>query len=214
MRQLCVPSHELISTVETILAERKEATKKTKLLNDEVASLFALALVTEWREQKKQATETAMVPPLPCIVQHRSGSSLAFLQAAGDLILQYSACLSLDISLVYLSGSDESNAAGGIESGPNVPGGGGGKKKKGKGGDQSTPPPPSPLTLAIPLPNESGPFILYGAPALIDDAMKQAVCAVVQGKAGGRPGRLQGSASALHRITEIPPLLSTTLADR
>jgi hypothetical protein len=104
----------------------------------------------------------------------------------------------LSKSFIFLSGDNEQKP----DSVNKNKGSGGGKgkekekeKEKDKEGVSSSSSSLCSVTLPM-LPNVSGPFLLLGAKEELEKVGK-AVCAHVDGKGGGRPGRTQGVASKL-----------------
>lgn len=55
-------------------------------------------------------------------------------------------------------------------------------------------------------PDLSGLFVLYGAAPVVA-VLRDPVCALVGGKGGGRPGRLQGTAVRLQALAEVDTLV-------
>jgi misacylated tRNA(Ala) deacylase len=58
----------------------------------------------------------------------------------------------------------------------------------------------------------SGSFLLQGPPELVK-AVGPAVLQKINGKGGGRPGRMQGKASALQRAEEARQLIEGAVSD-
>jgi alanyl-tRNA synthetase len=197
-RLLCIPSPEIVSTVTTLVTEKREMSKQIKTCQDELAVFYAQELVTLWSQQL-QAERRSYV------IQHRPGASLAFLQLAAETISQISEARALGIQAIFLSGSDTSSATASVASSSVA-----NKKKKSKA--PSAPQlPPTEFTLVIPSPDSpAGSFIFFSTSAVVDH-LKGTISSLLEGKAGGRPGKLQGQATALQNIVAVDELLRQTL---
>jgi alanyl-tRNA synthetase len=192
---LGVGAVDLPQTVDVLYKDRRDASKQIKSLSDELAAMLGASLVTTWRDENAIAIANGAVSR-PFIVCNRPNASLAFLQETADSIMTHSESQGLGLRAIYLSGA-VMEATGKVS------------KKGGKGKKGSSTVPSNELDPAgAPL---SGPFILYGSRPSDVESMKEAVYAAVQGKGGGRPGKLQGQATALQCMFAIEEIFFTTL---
>lgn len=193
-RLLCIQTSEIVSTVTSLFSEKKDLGKQVKSLQDEVAMYYAQELVQLWCKQPVKLRNY--------VIQHRPGASLPFLQLTADTILHINETQGLGIQAIFLSGSEEISSAASVSSAGN-------KKKKSKNSGPAVP--PSEFSLVIPAAPQSGSFIFYATNAAIVDQLKGEISALVEGKAGGRPGKLQGQGSSLHNIAAVDELLMKSL---
>ena len=107
---------------------------------------------------------------------HRPGADLSFLQLLLESILTALStsvtCTGKPVPLIFLSGDEVQSV---VDSKPE------GKKKSSK---------PTVIPLSIPV---SGAFVMAG-PNEIVSALKDEISTILDGRSGGRPGRLQGQA--------------------
>jgi alanyl-tRNA synthetase len=195
-RLLCIQPLEIVSTVTSLFVDKREMSKQIKALQDELAVSYAQELVSLWSQPQSQQQLKSY------IIQHRPGASLPFLQLAAETISQINEARSLGIQAIFLSGSDVvSDAASTSSASAN-------KKKKSKG--PAAPLPPTEFSLVIPSAPQAGSFIFYSTSAIVDQ-LKDRISSLLEGKAGGRPGKLQGQALALQNIAGVDELLSQSL---
>ena len=181
--QLCatlgVGAGDLSITVDTLYADRREASKQLKNVTDELALLLGTALLSAWQR--------AAAPP-PFIAFNRPNASLSFLQDVADAIMSQSEALGLGLQAVYLSGGAT-----------DMPG-----NKKGRGKQKLDPTAALPMSPDMPV---SGPFVLYGSNVAMVGDIKDRLYEAIQAKGGGRPGKLQGQASRLQNMQAVEKLL-------
>lgn len=184
---LCVPPAGHAAAVERLQNERKATNKEMKACNEELAVLLGRSI---WHE----ATATTAEAGTPVLIAiHRPGASLAFLQQVAETILSTAASAS---SAAPAGGSVSTHSSDNITiymSGSAVGAATLGQKSGGK---------------QVPI---TGPFILYGSPGVVTKC-KASVCQAVEGKGGGRPGKLQGQGSALHNIEAVRAVLQSATA--
>lgn len=195
-RLLCIQTTEIVPTVTSLFTEKKELVKQVKVLQDELAGYYAQQLVQLWSNSPD--TQRAH------IIQHRPGAELSFLQLTAEMILQMNETRSLGIQAIFLSGSEDNSSS--VSDASSVSSS---KKKKSKGAVPVLP--PTEFSLVIPPAPQSGPFILYSPVASLVDQLKGDLCTLLEGKAGGRPGKLQGQGHALQNIVAIDELLMRSL---
>jgi alanyl-tRNA synthetase len=204
-RLLCIQTSEIVPTVTSLFAEKKELVKQVKGLQDELAGYYAQELVQLWSRQ-----QTSTDAHRSHIIQHRPGATLAFLQLAAEVILQMSEAQSLGIQAIFLSGSEGISSSASVASSSSAASSNKKKKSKGASGAAALPLPPSEFSLVIPPSPQAGAFIFYSTASLVDQ-LKGDICSLLEGKAGGRPGKLQGQGQALQNIVAIDELLVRTL---
>jgi hypothetical protein len=214
-RLLCIQTSDIVPTVTSLFAEKKELVKQVKGMQDELAGYFAQELVHLCSRQQSSPDSIDRSISRSYIIQHRPGATLPFLQLTAEIILQMNEAQSLGIQAIYLSGSSspEGNCNGSISSSASGASSSS-KKKKGKGASASAtalPLPPTEFSLVIPPAPQAGAFIFYSPAASLVDQLKGDLCALLEGKAGGRPGKLQGQGQALQNIVAIDELLGRTL---
>jgi hypothetical protein len=115
------------------------------------------------------------------------------------------------LQVIYLSGAESSAGPGAGAAPGDKPSG---KKKKGGSGVPTDPSKYYISSLAGNLPtlhssesiNVAGVFVLYGSADVVT-ALKEPLCALIGGKGGGRPGKLQGTGERLQMVGEVDSLI-------
>lgn len=125
------------------------------------------------------------------------------------------------LQVVYLSSAAPVLAPPASSSGKKEKGAAAGKKKKGGGGGAPSTDVSQFFTSSLagnlsaldesPDNALGGIFVLHGAAPAVA-ALKEPLCAAVQGRGGGRPGKLQGTASAVQRLRAVDNLIHAHFA--
>lgn len=86
---LSVAPAEHARVADGLLQDKKASAKASKAAEEELSVLFASILVQRYEDAAALAVAAGSMP-VPAVVLHRPGASLAFLQAAADCLLQLS----------------------------------------------------------------------------------------------------------------------------
>lgn len=216
--KLSVPPPQHISAIDKLLQDKRTITKQLDVISEELADYYGQSLVPHIMDSP---TPTSV----PVVVYHKSGADLKFLIRAADAVL-----LKYPTAVVYLSGDDNITAASSNKNNKAADttgtSGKGNKKKSAGGGENNTDTPstasaipttPPSSTSKVPIKatgeviagEGNGPFILFGSPTMVNTA-KSSLLKIVDGRGGGRPGRLQGQATKIgdKKLSEIQTLLT------
>lgn len=173
------------------------------MTQDELTHYYSYYLIQRWLNIPNN--------PRQYIIQHCPGANLSFLQAVGEIILQYSTQHNLNIKAIYLSGTTENLTQLIPDTNSNSSGNSGGNNKKKAAKNIASfiiTEPTNEFHLTIPSSSQSnGPFIFYSTNV---DQLKENISNILQGKCGGRPGKLQGQGNSLQNITTLDELLLQT----
>lgn len=193
---LSIPPTEHQQAVESLLLEKKNAMKGLQSMEEEMSVMFASLVFQEWNKQRQEHPQAAT--SISSIVLHRPGASLGFLQSCADCLLHLSESNNAGLQIVYISSAevDSSASTAGKSS----------KKKKKNAVKSLKDYYFCSLENNANMLNKSsdlaGIFVLYGESTMVT-AMKEGLCAIIKGKGGGRPGKLQGTASKLQMLEEV-----------
>lgn len=238
-RLLSVPAVDHVATVDVMLKEKRETSKLIKNMSEEYAVLYGSVLYQTSKAQLQpqpllphtgsvsvdalKSDDTSFTPPSHpallhpslIIVDHKSNVNLQFLQNAADAILSshtashgrdtYNSNVEEGTVIVLLFSTEVEDvvpAKGKKES----------KKQKGSEANAKQITDDASATL-VPLYGNTGPFILYGNKPKVLETMKNSIYEAMGGRGGGRPGKLQGVASALcdTNLVELSRLIQTAL---
>ena len=206
---LCVQTNDIFSSISSLLQEKKDLNKLLKLTQEECCHYYSYYLIHHWLNIRNN--------PRQYIIQHYPGGNLTFLQTIGEIILQYSTQHNLNIKAIFLSGTTDNLSEIipniNINSIPSSGSSNNNNKKKTKNVISSfiITEPTNDFFLTTPsLSQSSGPFIFYSTNSSIVDQLKENISIILQGKCGGRPGKLQGQGNSLQNITAIDELLLQT----
>jgi len=199
---LSVPPVQHVSMVEKLLKDKRDTAKRLDIYSEELAELYAISLVATPERALNHTSEGA--PVTPVYAYHRPGADLKFLVKAATTVLalhQKAHPDSTSMPLVYLSGDsnmpvfvsalDPPKAAKPVKKNPKAP-----------AGLSDT----TATATAAAETGLSGAFVLFGSDALVQ-TLKEPLLQVVNGKGGGRPGRLQGTAVGLEHLEDVRKLL-------
>ena len=205
---------DFYSTIDKLLKDKKELLKRYETYNEELAYYYG-------KDMSMKAIKTSMQNPSSeeaiVLIDHRYGADLKFLLRAGTTIFDQPEIPSN--LLVILSGDENlpvsinSNAASGTG---NSGGGKGGKKDKKAPVESSHTKDSTKEKSTIIVPGKTlteGPFIIYGKVELVN-LVKDKVLEVLQGRGGGRPGRLQGFATNLSQLPTLELVLQEILKQK
>eukprot|EP01032_Pedospumella_encystans_P011564 gene11564-13437_t len=201
---LSVPPVQHVSMVEKLLKDKRDTAKRLDIYSEELAELYAISLVATPERALDHTAESA--PVTPVYAYHRPGADLTFLVKAATTVLalhQKAHPDSPSVPLVYLSG--DSNMPVFVSS-LDPPKAAKPVKKNAKAIASDATPSAAAVETGL-----SGAFVLFGSDALVQ-TLKEPLVQVVNGKGGGRPGRLQGTAVSLENLEEVRKLLLASVA--
>jgi alanyl-tRNA synthetase len=180
---LAAPSETHMSLIEKLYQDKKDMIKSSKIVADELIGMLASSMATYLRT-------AALDPQRNYLVYHRHVGDLNFLLNLADMIAS-----TYPQTVLYFSVSDSALTASA-------------EKKKGKV-QPTIPVLVYDTTYTLPK-STSGSFILFG-PNNIVEALKPEVLGLLNARGGGRPGRMQGTASNLENIEAIRELIQRQL---
>lgn len=200
---LSVPPAQHPAAVEKLLKDKRDNAKRFDTYAEELAELYAMSLCSD--ASKAHNSVDSALPDTPVYAYHRPGADLKFLVKAASTVLtlhQKRNPSSTKVPLVYLSGDsnmpvftsalDPPKAIKPVKKGA---------KKEGSAEDSTSNNRASTTGEGL-----NGAFVLFGAENTVQ-ALKESLMAVIGGKGGGRPGRLQGTAVNLEALEDVRKLL-------
>lgn len=192
--------NDFVSTIDKMLKDKKDLTKKYDVYNDELAYYYGKNLLARALSEFENQGEHKK--PI-IIVEHRYGADLKFLIRAGNTIFEENKNAACKIILV-LSGDENTPVplSTGISGSKGGKKGGDGKKAPAETKVQSS---SQPTWFVQGRPLTEGPFIIYEADQI--NSVKDKVLELLGGRGGGRPGRLQAYASNLSNLVHLQTAL-------
>eukprot|EP01038_Epipyxis_sp_PR26KG_P007298 gene7298-9943_t len=209
--KLSVPSNQQISSIDKLIKDKKDSLKKFDLFSEELSIMLGNSLSDNIMRQLQSSESSLSSSSSPVLIaHHRSSSDLKFLIKCGEVIISsVHPSVSSNI-IIYLSGDDllpstpplpsflENNSISSNNNNNN-------KNNKKQGNKNDTKVPPSAATVAsgaVP-----GPFILFCNDKEMIEKIKPSLFSLIDGRGGGRPGRMQGFANDINKIPEIKALI-------
>lgn len=179
---LAAPSDTHISLIEKLYHDKRDVLRSFKAVSDELIGMLASSMLTHLSNISSDSQRNYLV-------YHRNVGDLNFILNLADMVSSAS-----PQTILYFSVS-ESNVTVASE------------KKKGKG--LSIPVVAYDAPYSLPK-STSGSFILFGPNNFIE-ILKPEVLGLLNGRGGGRPGRVQGTANNLENIEIIRELIQRQL---
>jgi Ser-tRNA(Ala) deacylase AlaX len=202
---LSVSPNEHYNQIELLINEKKDLVKNIKSMSEEYAKLYGMNLLSSTTASLHSSLHSSLQSvtdnnetqssPYIVIINNKPLATLQFLQNVGDTILSINSNV-----ILLLCGSEQDPNPVTVNKGKSD------KKKKNENTED--------INVKSNGTNEpmvlSGPFILYG-PSTILEGIKTDVYACIEGRGGGRPGKIQGQGNALHNMNQIQNIINEYL---